>query len=201
MSKIDQIRFRRNDNGLYFDAFETKEKAFEYLQKLNRKYHHSAKGKYTIKDLCAHARSEDVVIYPKFLGKVFKEVFNTTIHQPANNVSNRKTDTVRWDKAVLDRLAGLSDQYMKSWYLNAVMRAHMGLEFDGLFVFLDDPLRKHGVSIYICQPKNEWVGLKFGEISTETKRMIEEWTYDVTQQGLDYLERKLKINGHIVIRS
>lgn len=197
--RMDKIRFRRSGNGLYLKQFETKEQTYKYLKQLAKKYRHSTK--YTLKTLCQWAdNNHNVTVYPKFLSRVFRQAFNITIRYVGNK-TNKETTTFRLSPEVVAGLQPLADEDLQSWYAEIMFRLHMGMDSKWLMVFLQDELRKNAVSVLICQtPKSdEWVGLQFGRITNETQRLIDNWCYDAEENGLDYLERKLKVKGHFTL--
>lgn len=195
--RMDKIRFRRSGNGLYLKQFETKEQTYKFLKKLSDKYQNSKK--WTLKSLCKWADNHyNIKVYPKFLSRVFRTAFNITIRHVGNK-TDKETTTFRLSPEVVARLNSLADKRLQSWYAEIMFRLHMGLDSKWLMVFLDDELRKNAVSVLICRPENEWVGLQFGRITSETKRLIDNWCYDADENGLDYLERKLKVKGHFVL--
>ena len=193
--RINQIKFRRHDDGTYFGQFETKEEAFDYLKELARRYKYSPLRVNTVRKLCREAQEDGIKIYPTQVGKWFREVFDVDVKYTGKSPEDRIITSLYMDNDLYSHLGRLQkhSKYLRNYLINTILRSACGLPIKPLLVYMDS------VPIVFLEWKEKWINIALQEIDNEQKRYIESILYDLNENGLQYAKNKMEISGNYVI--
>lgn len=211
--RMGRIRFRRSNNNLYFSAFETKEEAYLCLKKFAKQYRHTELHENTVKDLCEQYQDKGIMLYPTQTGRWMKDAFNIDVkYTGAGEPRGKITTTITFDKDLkdkyLDQLVGDGvSGYKRSWFINTLLKKHCGMDTPEVLVFMDgkriDPDTKQKVeqivSVLFFEEKGEVRALHFGEVETETKKVMELLARIFEEDGREKMIQRTKSLGYFVI--
>jgi hypothetical protein len=191
LAKITDIKWRKRDNGLYFNKFETKEEAWEWLQEQAKRFRYSKRN--NVRSIVEEAEKEGIIVYATEMGRWFKNVFNLTLDYRREK-ADKKTVNLYLETEVVDLLHELVNMPTggnnKSWLVNQVLRIFMGMGASSVVCFIDDK------PVFFYESNDEVLALSMCKLDEKQSVLIESFVMDAEDGGLEAMMEKMNRLGY-----
>jgi len=192
---LEGISWQRSKDGLYFSHFETKEEASQWLGQQAVRYHFGRTV--SLSRIAQEAKKErGIILHIRHLSRWFSEILGFEIKnkQPTRDKlpeeERRHPTNLTLSYKLNEALDFLSKNQLKSWWVEVILRANIGMDIDEVVVWMD------GGAVVFWDTGADIRSVNMHWLSKSTKQIIASWC-DLADQteGLEVIAHNARLHG------